>query len=81
MLLRNNLLSNNKMKSELVIHFLKKYKKEILQWIFVIIFCQTFDFKQIAYTRESYERKLAKDYERKLAKSKKKSTKSEEEEL
>ena len=55
MLLRNNLLSNNKMKSELVIHFLKKYKKEILQWIFVIIFCQTFDFKQIAYTREFYD--------------------------
>lgn len=68
------------MKYEFIILFCKKYKKEILSWIFVIIFCRTFDFTQIAYTRESYERKLAKDYERKLAKSKKESTESEEEE-
>ena len=37
------------------------------------IFCQTFDFKQIAYTREYYQRQLAK--------SKKESMESEEEEL
>ena len=69
------------MKSELIIHFLKKYKKEILWWIFFIIFSQTIGFSQFAYRREDYERELAKDYKRKLAKSKKESTKSKEESL
>ena len=69
------------MKYEFIINFCKKYRKEILWWIFCIIFCRTFDFEQIAYTREYYQRQLAKDYQRKLAKSKKESMESEEEEL
>ena len=61
------------MKYEFIINFCKKYRKEILWWIFYIIFCRTFDFKQIAYTREYYERELAK--------SKKEPTESEEDKL
>lgn len=47
------------------IRFLKKYKKEILWWIFFIIFSQTIDFKQFAYRREDYEAELDKSNESK----------------
>lgn len=50
------------------ISFFKKYKKEILWWIFFIIFSQTFDFNQLAYRREDYEAELAKAYELKKLK-------------
>lgn len=61
------------MKYEFRINFCKKYRKEILWWLFFIIFSQTFDFKQIAYTRKYYQRHLAK--------SKEEFTESKEEEL
>ena len=39
----------------ILIAFLKKYKKEILWWIFFIIFSQTIDFDQFAYKPEDYK--------------------------
>jgi len=39
----------------ILIAFLKKYKKEILWWIFFIIFSQTIDFDQFAYKSENYK--------------------------
>ncbi len=68
-----------------LINFCRKYKKEILWWIFFLIVSQRIDYDRFAYKLEDYERELAKDYERKERrakrkhnKSKKKSTESEE---
>ena len=63
------------MKSELILNFcvkfLKTYKKEILWWVFFIIFSRTIDFNDFAYTREKYEAELAKAYKAKLDKKSK----------
>ena len=40
------------MKYVLIINFCRKYKKEILWWIFFTIFCQTTDLDQFAYKPE-----------------------------
>lgn len=45
------------MKYEFVINFLRKYKKEIIWWIFFVVFCQTTDFDQFAYKPENYKPK------------------------
>ena len=49
-------------KYEFIINFLKKYKKEILWWIFFIIFSQRIDYGRFAYTKEDYERDLRRKY-------------------
>ena len=39
-----------------LINFCRKYKKEILWWIFFLIVSQRIDYDRFAYTREDYER-------------------------
>lgn len=39
----------------ILVNFFKKYKKEILWWIFFTIFCQTIDLDQFAYKPENYK--------------------------
>ena len=46
----------------MIINFWKIYKKEILWWIFFIIFSQKIDYDRFAYTKEDYERDLRRKY-------------------
>lgn len=58
-----------------LINFCRKYKKEILWWIFFLLVSQRIDYDRFAYTPEDHKRELAEDYERKERRAKRKDNK------
>lgn len=49
-----------------LINFCRKYRKEILWWILVLIVSQRIDYNRFAYKPEEYEHELTKKFKKNL---------------